>query len=174
MIGRWTHWFYCLNLWEAGLLLAAGTVVFLLLDRSLCRDLRWQLVRAGLLLLLAAVVIYLTIGTRTSASSAVCEWALFHSYREAAATGNREIYRSNLMNAALFYPLGLLLTTMLPERWRWKRCVLAVLLLTAASVAVEYVQFRFGFGQSEIDDVLHNAVGALLGALAAQNRFRKS
>ena len=72
------------------------------------------------------------------------------------------------MNAVLFYPAGLLATALLPEKWPgWCRCVLVVLLLGALSVGIEYAQYFWRLGRVEIDDVIHNAAGALAGSLAA-------
>jgi len=162
------HWFYCLDLSDVVLLLAAGTVIFCLLEPMLEQWRRWRWVLAGILAALMIAVAFTTIGNRTAGSLYRHLWIPFHSYREAVETGNREIYRSNLMNVALLYPGGLLLVALLPKRWHWRRCVASVLVLAAVSVGIEFVQYRYALGRCEIDDVIHNVLGALLGSLAAQ------
>ena len=70
------------------------------------------------------------------------------------------------MNVALFHPAGLLAASLLPEKWSRCQKMLAVLLPFALfSVMIEYAQFRYALGESEIDDVIHNTFGALIGAL---------
>lgn len=70
------------------------------------------------------------------------------------------------MNVALFYPAGLLAASLLPEKWSRCQKMLAVLLPFALlSMMIEYTQFRYALGESEIDDVIHNTFGAFIGAL---------
>ena len=45
------------------------------------------------------------------------------------------------------------------------RCLLATAVLLAMSAAIEWAQFRLNLGHCEIDDVIHNTLGALLGSL---------
>jgi glycopeptide antibiotics resistance protein len=80
--------------------------------------------------------------------------------------GNIEILRSNFMNAVLFYPAGLVLCSLLPQKWRpWLRILLVSVLLCVLSCAVEQAQYVYSLGQVEIDDVIHNTLGAMLGAI---------
>ena len=68
------------------------------------------------------------------------------------------------MNVALFYPAGLLAASLLPEKWSRCQKMLAVLLPFALlSMMIEYTQFRYALGESEIDDVIHNTLGAFIG-----------
>ena len=90
----------------------------------------------------------------------------FHSYRELFETGMTEIFRSNFMNVVLFYPAGILTASLLPEKWSCGQKLLSVLILFALlSSTIEYVQFSCTLGEPEIDDVIHNALGAVLGSL---------
>lgn len=167
MIGKLFHWFYCLDLWKAALVAAAWTVTFGLLDRRL-RQLRWwRWLVSSVLIAFVAVVIYATIGNRGGSDELAHAFTPFHSYQEAQVTGNIEIYRSNFMNVVLFYPAGLLAASLLPRKWPgWFRCV-PVVVLAAMSAGIEFLQYRFCLGRCEIDDVIHNTAGALLGCLAA-------
>lgn len=80
---------------------------------------------------------------------------------------NREIFRSLFLNVLLFEPLGAALALLMPEkRARWMRILTATLVGLAASLAVEYCQFRYLVGNAEADDVICNTLGALVGALA--------
>ena len=79
-----------------------------------------------------------------------------------------KIYRSNFMNMVLFYPAGLLAASLLMRKWpEWCRFILVVTVLAALSAGIEFLQYHFCLGRCEIDDVIHNTAGALLGCLAA-------
>ena len=59
-------------------------------------------------------------------------------------------------------------TLILPRKWPgWRRCILVVLVLAAMSAGIEYLQYHYALGRCEIDDVIHNTAGTLLGSLAA-------
>lgn len=160
--------FYCLPIENILALLIAATWIFVRLWEAFRRRWQWRLFLSAVLFAFTLVIVYLTISQRDGASNTAVFLVPFHSYREVLAGGNPEIYRSNFMNAVLFYPSGLLLTALLPKKWRgWCRCILVVLLFAALSAGIEYVQFHFGLGWCEIDDVIHNTAGALAGSLAA-------
>lgn len=168
MIGKLLHWFYCLDLWKAALVVAALTVAFCLLDKRLRHVRWWRWLVSGALVAFIAAAIYTTIGNRGGGSDLAHAFTPFHSYREVWNGGNPEIYRSNFMNVVLFYPAGLLATSLLPQKWPgWCRWVLVVTVLVATSAGIEFLQYRFCLGRCEIDDVIHNTAGALLGSLAA-------
>lgn len=168
MIGKVLHWLYCLDFADAIILLLACSILFCLVKKLLGRSCWWQLLVTFLLLVASAGVIYTTLGPRTSGGSWQINLIPLHSYREVIDSGNIEILRSNFMNAMLFYPIGLLATALLPERWvDWSRCVLVVLLCGLMSVGIECMQYTHVLGRCEIDDVIHNMVGALTGSLAS-------
>jgi glycopeptide antibiotics resistance protein len=69
-----------------------------------------------------------------------------------------------LMNVFLFLPLGLTLPFALgkgrlPE-------IFAVVLALAFSTGIEYLQYRYGLGWCEADDVIMNTLGTAVGVLA--------
>lgn len=61
----------------------------------------------------------------------------------------------NLQNIAFFTPFGVLMPV---KKW-WIVCIVALIL----SLSVEIVQYAGGFGLAELDDVICNALGALIG-----------
>ena len=158
--------FYCMDIPDILWLLLLGTVGFVAVYRNYGKKWwsKWP-VAAGLLCMIV-VVFVATIGDRSGGNLQI-NLIPFHSYREVLAGGNPEIYRSNFMNAVLFYPAGLLATALLPEKWPgWSRCILVVLVFGALSAGIEYVQYTYALGRCEIDDVIHNTLGALSGSLA--------
>lgn len=166
-ISRLFLWFYRFSPFTIILFFLVGTAVFLLVDRRLDEKLLWRLFLMALLMLWACAVIWVTILSRSGETAGAFQTAPFHSYREVLSGGNIEILRSNFMNTALFFPAGLLLGRLLPRRWSALCRLLTVLLLFAGfSFAVEIVQYSRLLGHGEIDDVIHNTLGAMLGCLA--------
>lgn len=92
------------------------------------------------------------------------EWCFIPFYSFVTAKENVEIYRSMLMNVFLFVPFGFTLAISLPERLN-KKILIVVLSAIAFSLFIEFLQFVFSLGRTEVDDVLCNGVGAFVGAL---------
>lgn len=138
--------------------------VFLFLCRRYGSRQWWKPILGAMLLSWAMVVLYATVFCRESGTDVSFLSVPLHSYREVMAGGNPEILRSNFMNAVLFFPGGLLLGALLPRRWPKSRSALTVIALSLCfSSAIEYVQFTQLLGQGEIDDVIHNTLGAACG-----------
>lgn len=162
-------WFYCLPIPQALLVIAFATVGILLLSEHF-RNVRCRKPCIAVLFLCwMAVILFGTLGQRTEGSN-LSEPILvpFYSYYAAFHGGSRELLRTNFMNAVLFYPAGLLAGTLLPKRQKsaW-HAALVTCGFALMSLAIEYIQYHFGLGLAEIDDIIHNSLGALLGLLAA-------
>ena len=82
----------------------------------------------------------------------------FHSYVE-ILKGERRPLLENIGNIALFIPLGVAL------KWSGVRDVKKAGLL--ASFLIEVLQFTFALGTFECDDLIHNTLGAVIGAWCA-------
>ena len=168
------RWLYCMDISHILLLITAATLLFLYLQNRFSHSTSWKWLLGIALLFWAVAVLYSTVWTRSETPGTV-SWVPFHSYRAVANGGNSEIYRSNFMNVLLFYPAGLIATAALPAKWPgWLRCVLVFFALAAMSAGIEWAQYRFALGNCEIDDVIHNAFGAMLGALVVHLRQRFS
>ena len=82
---------------------------------------------------------------------------LFWSYRE-MITGDpnwKKDVLQNLQNIAFFIPFGVLL----PVK-KWKAVLIIAFIF---SVAIEIVQYFGGYGLAELDDVICNTLGAMIG-----------
>lgn len=76
---------------------------------------------------------------------------------------------SNLLgNIIIFVPLGVYVTLFHKDKAVWKNTLWVVL----ASVAAEAAQFAFKMGIGDIDDVLLNTLGGLLGVLLCRGIYR--
>ena len=65
----------------------------------------------------------------------------------------------NIMNVVVFIPVGLLLGIAFKQMTWWK----ALMIGCVISVTIEALQFFLMRGFSEVDDVMHNTLGCLLG-----------
>ena len=158
-------WFYCLSIKDAVLLVIVASAVYLILSQWLGDRRFWYPLNVFLAWLTVIAVATLTDRT-PGIIPAEPELIPFHSYRAVMAGGTKEILRSNFMNVVLFYPAGLLACELLPTSWsRTKRVILVAVLFAMVSVGIEFCQYHFALGQAEVDDVIHNSLGALIGAL---------
>lgn len=124
-------------------------------------SLRWRFANAVVFLGIVAVVFYMTVYTRgESAEQAV--FTPFRSFQDAKI--QPELYRSMLMNVFLFVPLGISLPFVLG--WRRCSCMFTVILAALFSSGIEYLQFRYALGKCEVDDVIMNTLGSLMGCIA--------
>jgi glycopeptide antibiotics resistance protein len=168
-------WFYCLPIADAVLLAIAMSGAYLILRSWLEQRRFWRPAVVVLLLAWLAVIAMATLTDRTaSATSAAPELLPFHSYRAVIAGENKEILRSNFMNVVLFYPAGLLTCELLPKgRSLAKRVLPVAALFALVSAGIELCQYLFALGRVEADDVIHNALGALMGALVCMIRIKR-
>lgn len=121
----------------------------------------WKAINTFLFIFDIAAIIYCTIISRTPGTSGVY-LTPFYSYIEARE--NSELYRVALMNILLFLPFGLSLANLMPKDFRHKMLftIIAAMFLSAS---IELIQYIFVLGRVETDDVIHNTVGAVLGAV---------
>lgn len=70
-----------------------------------------------------------------------------------------ELLVENIMNVIVFIPVGLLLGCAFKQVTWWK----VLLMGCSISFTIEALQFWFMKGFSEVDDVMHNTVGCIMG-----------
>ena len=167
ILNRVYLWVYCLPLARLILLSAVATVGFCVLLRRFAGCRWWRPVLYLALCSWFAMVLCATVLSRGGSEIYDIRWIPFHSYPEVFFGDHPETLRTILMNVALFYPAGLLLGSLLSRR---RLCLL--LLLGLFSLTIELSQFWLQLGFCEIDDVLHNTLGAALG-FAAFRLFEK-
>ncbi len=82
-------------------------------------------------------------------------------------TAKHPSFKTLWQNAFLFFPFGLSMPYVLPERLRLKRRLLLTLISAAAfSLCIELSQLVFKLGHFETDDVIMNTFGAAIGTLS--------
>lgn len=69
------------------------------------------------------------------------------------------------LNAFIFFPMGLSLPFLLPEKVK-RKALVTILIADVFSICIESVQFVFKLGWCETDDVLMNTFGAMIGTVS--------
>ena len=79
----------------------------------------------------------------------------------------------NIMNVVVFVPVGFLLGVRIQDSsFTIRKALLVALMGCGISVTIEALQFFFMRGFSEVDDVMHNTVGCVIGWLMVKgSRF---
>ena len=159
------NYLYSRPLWLVGFCLLLLTVIWSRMDElcaaSRCRTAAWKLANLALLAASILFIAWATLLRREPMAELVVILRPFATFDRIAE--QPEYIRTMVMNAALFLPMGLSAAALLPRRWPWLRMAAAVLLGLAVSCGVEQLQYLHLLGTVEVDDVLCNAFGALLG-----------
>ena len=84
-----------------------------------------------------------------------------------------ELLVENIMNVIVFIPVGMILGSLLRVKGSWSKYgswfkvngswLIVLLIGCSISITIEALQFCFMKGFSEVDDVMHNTVGCLIG-----------
>lgn len=119
----------------------------------------WRYV-SGLLLAEYVFLLYCsTVIFRSASSLREYDFIPFWSYRAYFSGEDRTLLAENIMNIAVFIPVGLLLgLTFRSMSW-----LHAILIGACLSVGIEVLQFAFVRGFAEFDDVMHNTLGCVMG-----------
>lgn len=86
----------------------------------------------------------------------------FASYRTALVENDAEILLQNIMNIATYIPFGFLLPCCFRYLEKARRVLAAIII---CSVCIELIQGIAQIGYLEIDDILNNTFGAIIGLL---------
>lgn len=99
-----------------------------------------------------------TVFCRSVSKSARIEWEPFWSYH-AYLQGRDYIFGQIVMNVLVFIPMGFLLGGILHGKGWWK----ALLIGLGMSLLIEVLQYMRMCGVTEVDDLIHNAFGFMIG-----------
>lgn len=76
-----------------------------------------------------------------------------------------DLKRSMLMNSILFIPFSLTFPFVLGSKFSWKNALLTLVFGIMFSVCVEAVQLFLSIGKADIDDVIFNTLGVVIGEI---------
>lgn len=116
----------------------------------------------GILSLNCSFVYIMTLSGRSIGETHRFEIKPFDSYYVAFTEGNMEILLQILMNIVMYIPLGFLLPCCFSffEKYRY-----VILITFCGSLVIELIQLVFRMGLFEVDDVINNTLGAVIGLL---------
>lgn len=174
------HFIYCRPLKQIAFIMLALVIAWAVLGRCCLKNDKtaraWRILNCVLVAAAVAAVLYTTLFVRSAGENDYSvDLRPFKTFMTAQA--NPELYRTMLMNVFLFEPLGLSLSSALPNKWTVRR---RILLTVSAGIilscSVELIQYVKCLGWVETDDVLCNTFGTLVGALSIlrQRKFAKS
>ena len=130
--------------------------------------LRWKpKLKWPVMLVYAAAVVYLTFLMRRPYRSARYLLDPFHAWRyvirvteKGLVLGSKSQLKVIVLNILLFVPFGYLLPLFRKRADRWWKVLLCGF---AASLTIELLQLVTRYGMFDLDDLMHNTLGALLG-----------
>ena len=156
---------------EDRLIFLVVMTMIVILPMLLCILRRKPLVRGTALLIFAVYVIgnlsFTLLGRGGGGSSKL---PAFDNYRQAFSLtlqyvhiGSRNAAREVFLNILLYIPMGYLLPFIIkPMRYSIVACTAVGLMCSAAT---EYAQLRYGLGYFQLDDIMNNTLGCLIGAV---------
>lgn len=123
--------------------------------------LRSQAIAGLTLILFIGVVFGSTVFTRVPTSRKY-ELQLFWSWKAVIINHNWEMLKENLLNCVLLFPMGILLPIVLRKKISWIKGFLYGFFVSAI---IETCQLILKRGLFEWDDMIHNAVGCMIGCI---------
>lgn len=162
------HWFYCLPLYSVVVLIISTIILCgmfsYFLQRKSPRSINKVTYIAAYitLLLISVTLIYrMTLYDRTEGIRYL-NLVPFDSFVEAKI--QPEMYRTMLMNVALFTPFGISCASLFKIRFSQKATTITTAIIAfLVSSVVEAYQYIFSIGLTQTDDIICNTVGALIG-----------
>lgn len=150
-----------------GSLLLFALFGLVLLLRS-CFKIKDQLqpVPLALFLLYLAALLFVTLIVRVGSIRNDIQMEPFHQIKEALKTQNWEIVAHNYQNVLLFVPVGILIP--LINRRHFGKFSASFLAAVILSTGIETVQYLFQLGTCDIDDIIANTLGAVIGFTAVR------
>lgn len=160
--------FYAIPLYLVVLLMILGIIIWsvfsiICIQKNLQWKRIWQFVNICFCTVSVFIIAKMTLLGRVSDKS---ELVLLPFYTFLTASYNNEAYRTLLMNVFLFFPFGLTLPWSLPKvKTMGQRMIMTVLTGFGLSIGIECIQFCFGLGRAETDDIICNVLGCMIGIL---------
>lgn len=117
----------------------------------------------GLLLIeYIALLLFSTVVYRSEMAERKYDFMPFWSYRAYFSGEDPRLLAENIMNVVVFVPIGLLFGTQISQK-KQKGWLVAFIVGAGISVTIETLQLVLKRGFSELDDVLHNTLGCMIG-----------
>ncbi len=137
----------------------------------------WVLINALISVTFLIVILYYTVAGRAPETEK--EIGFFRTIEQIKA--KPELIREMIMNMFLFFPFGMTFSYSMDAvlRKKTKKAVYSVIITVGLSFVVscviEFMQYRYGLGNSEMSDIVMNTAGGALGSvsLCARNLIER-
>lgn len=137
--------------------LAVGLILRFGLHKKIPYIFWLRLIAYFFFIIYAYCVLQLTIFNRESGNFGGIDWRLFARWHE-----NDAQKAFLIANIIMFIPLGILM----PFLCKWTKHILISLpIATLSSIAIEAIQLKYQIGSCQLDDVVVNTLGFLIGFL---------
>lgn len=148
------------ELWVAlGIILCIGLVCIFCFVKG--KEKKWQYSSVLCLTIYLFIVLCNTVIFRLDSNTSRVVLIPFWSYMEAVKESRSFYLIENLLNIVLFVPIGLFLKM----AFRHIKLIPILMCGLLLSLAIELSQLLLHRGWFEVDDVMHNTIGTLLGYL---------
>ncbi len=117
----------------------------------------------ALFIIYALMILLITLGIRDTRSERVIQLIPFHALLLAIRTGNVYMFLHFLDNGGMFLPLGILFTCSIKKGL--PSLINALVIGGMLSVTVETLQLYFNLGQCDMDDIIANTAGMVIGTV---------
>ena len=145
-----------MELYEGGIVLLGISSFFIIVKFGWKKG--WRMSMGLLLLEYVLLVLSSTVIFRATRETACFDYIPFWSYDE-IIYGRQDLLVGNFMNVVILIPVGILLG-MASSKMTWLK---ATKIGCGLSVLIEMSQLVFRRGFSEVDDVIHNTIGCMIG-----------
>ena len=152
------------DIYIGGLSILCICAVLLLAKKGLTDGLRY--IGVVILLEYAFVVYCSTVIFRHTSQDEQCNLIPLWSYLACVKEGSDRLLVENMMNVVVFVPVGVLWGYVSREGWKS-----AVSVGAGLSIGIELLQFIFKRGFAEVDDVIHNTIGCMIGYAIYKGTF---
>lgn len=154
-ISRFIHWWNYAPIWKIVLITVIPIILWFVVVFK-CSKRRTRNMGFVLFTCSALAILYITLFSREKGSESAAVLIPFSFVYRGLASPT--IYRSFWMNVYLFVPIGLAIGAIK------KKNSISILFALCLSTVIEITQFGFKLGTLEVDDIIANTIGCLLGA----------
>ena len=109
------------------------------------------------------VILSITVIFRNTMNVVACNFNLFWTYDEILKGIRDDLFTQVIMNVVIFIPIGVMIGGVTQTWHLLRRWLLLLAIGLILSVSIEAMQFLYRKGFAELDDVMHNVFGCIIG-----------
>lgn len=135
-------------------------LIFKIIKKNSRKPSKRKFILSAIFICYMVVVLGATMFSRFGYGQGVASFHLFYSYKEAWNSFSKTEWRNIILNICMFMPLGFLLPLLSDKFKSWWKTYLAGFVTT---LSIELLQLITHRGIFELDDILNNLWGAMIG-----------